>query len=102
MLRGVVVLMTLTWMAGCGGEGSVGEEQVGDVVSDTSLMRDASAAANGIIRNQTDCEAVKANLADVRQKLDGIEARIQTATARTTLDSLRRQVRTIAEACGAR
>ena len=102
MLRALLVSLTLTGMIGCGGEGGVGEEQVTDVASDTSLMRDATAAANGIIRNQTDCEAVKANLADVRQKLDGIEARIQTATARTTLDSLRRQVRTIAEACGAR
>ena len=81
---------------------SVHSVETTGVVSDTSLMRDATAAANGIIRNQTDCEAVKANLADVRQKLDGIEAQIQTATARTTLDALRRQVRTIAEACGAR
>ena len=102
MLRRVLVLLALTGTPGCGGEGGVGEEQVSEFVSDTSLMRDASAAANGIIRNQADCEAVKANLPEVRQKLVGIEAQIQTATARTTLDSLRRQVRTIAEACGAR
>lgn len=88
--------------SGCGGEGGVGEEQVGEAVSDTSLMRDATAAANGIIRNQTDCDAVSSNLRDVNEKLDAIDAQIQTAAGRTSLDALRRQVKTIADACGAR
>ncbi len=102
MVRAAVVILMVVGAVACGGEGGVGEEQVGEAVSDTSLMRDATAAANGIVRNQTDCEAVQSNLRDVNEKLDQIASQIQTAAGRTSLDALRRQVENIANACGAR
>ncbi len=80
-------------------EGGLGE-QVSDVVTDTELMREANAAANQIIRNQTDCEVVKSSIEEVRQKLDEVESKLQTSAGRTAVQPLRKQVNTIAEACG--
>lgn len=89
-------------VAGCGNdseEGGLGGK-VADVVTDTDLMKEAKTAANQIIRNQTDCEAVKAHIEDVRQKLDEIGGKLQTASGRTAIEPLRKQVDNIAEACG--
>jgi polyhydroxyalkanoate synthesis regulator phasin len=74
---------------------------VSDVVNDTDLMREAKTAANQIIRNQADCEMVKAHIEEVRQKLDEVERKLQTAAGRTAIEPLRKQVNNIAEACGA-
>jgi hypothetical protein len=80
-------------------EGGFGD-QVSDVVTDTELMREANAAANQIIRNQTDCDVVKSSIEEVRQKLDEVESKLQTSAGRTAVQPLRKQVNTIAEACG--
>jgi hypothetical protein len=44
---------------------------------------------------------VKAEVEGVIQTLDDVDGEIQTATGRTTMDTLRVQVRRAAEACGA-
>ena len=87
--------------AGCGdGERSLGE-QGGAAISDTRAVEEAQAAANKIVRNASDCELVKAEIDGVIQTLDSVDADIQTKTGRTTMDTLREQVRRVAEACGA-
>ncbi len=87
--------------AGCGdGEKGLGE-QVGGAISDIHVVKEAEAAANKIIRNASDCEFVRAEVEGVVQTLDDVESEIQTATGRTTMDTLRVQVRRAAEACGA-
>lgn len=101
-----VLLSALLLIAsGCGNDTtddkSLGQ-QVGGAISDTRAMEEAQAAANQILRNAMDCEAVKANIEDVTRKLDEAEARIQTETGRTTMKALRLQVTRIAETCGAR
>ena len=87
--------------AGCGdGERSLGE-QGGDAISDTNAVKEAQAAANKIVRTASDCEFVKAEVGGVVQTLDDVESQIRTETGRTTMDTLREQVRRVAEACGA-
>jgi hypothetical protein len=81
-------------------EGALGE-QAAAVVTDSRVLKEAQDAANQIIRNQTDCEAVKSNLAEVNRKLDEAAGKVQTSTGRTTLETLKKQIKTIAEACGA-
>jgi hypothetical protein len=71
-------------------------------VSDTQLLAEADAAANDVIRNAFDCEAVAASLPSVMAKLEEVESQVQTVVGRTTLETLRKQVGTIGEACGAR
>jgi hypothetical protein len=88
-------------LLGCSGSKGT-DEMVSDTVSDTQALSEAESAANEIIRNAADCAAVTASFSNVVAKLDEVEGRIQTAVGRTTLDTLRKQVRTIGEACGAR
>jgi hypothetical protein len=91
-------------VAACGGGSDGGDglgHQVAGAVSDTDVLKEAQTAANQIIRNQSDCETVKANIEEVNRKLDEAEGRVQTATGRTTIAALRKQVKNIAESCGA-
>ncbi len=73
--------------------------QVGDAGADTKTMAEANEAAGTVIRAGGDCDAVKAALPNASATLDDVEKRIRTATARTTLEALRTQVRHFAEAC---
>ncbi len=95
----IAVLVSLGPL-GCSGGGP--DQAVSETVSDTQALSEAEAAANEIIRNATDCQAVSASYASVMAKLDEVEARLQTAVGRTTLGTLKKQVGTIGDACGAR
>jgi hypothetical protein len=75
------------------------QTQAGDIAADTGVMKAAEAAANDIVRNSTDCDAVKANLAETNRKLDEAQARVRTEAGRTTLEVLKTQVRNVAQAC---
>lgn len=99
-LLALLILTAASCSDGSNGEGGLGQ-QVGEIVSDTKVLKEAQAAANQIIRNQTDCEVVKSNIDDVNRKLDEAEKQVQTATGRTTLAALKKQVKNIAETCGA-
>lgn len=97
-------------LAACGGgapapaaspapaQGGLGE-QVGDAGADTRLMHEANAAAGSVVRAAGDCDAVKQALPDASVRLDEIAGKLRTATARTALESLRQQLRKVAEAC---
>ncbi|MGH9389285.1 MAG: hypothetical protein ACRD1Z_06685 [Vicinamibacteria bacterium] len=93
----LAVLVSL-FLLGCSGT----DQAVSDTVSDTQALAEAESAANDVIRNASDCEAVTASFSSVMAKLDEVEGRLQTAVGRTTLGSLKKQVGTIGEACGAR
>jgi hypothetical protein len=73
--------------------------QVGDAASDTAVMHEANDAANSVIRAGGDCDAVKAALDDANRRLDEAAAKLKTATGRTSLATLRRQVEEVASAC---
>lgn len=96
----LAVLASLALLA-CTGPKST-DEKVSDTVSDRQAVAEAESAANEVIRNASDCAAVNASFANVMAKLDEVEGRIQTAVGRTTLDTLKRQVRNVGDACGAR
>ncbi len=96
----VALLMILS---GCSEPKSGGVDQsVAGTVSDTQALKEAEAAANDIIRNAADCEAVSASFATVTAKLAEVEGRLQTPVGRTTIETLKKQVGTIGDACGVR
>ena len=102
MKHGIWVIACLLFIATACGDGEKGlGEQLGGAISDIDVVKEAEAAANKIIRNASDCEFVKSEVDGVVQALDDVEGEIQTGTGRTTMDTLREQVRRIAEACGA-
>ena len=97
------MFVSLLVTTGCGDDDADKKglgQQVGDMISDTRLMKEANAAVNQIVRNATDCEVVKASIDEVNRKLDEVAAKIQTATGRTTLETLRKQAERVAEMCG--
>jgi hypothetical protein len=77
------------------------DEKVSDTVSDRQVLAEAESAANEVVRSAGDCDAVNAAFSSAMAKLDEAEGRVQTAVGRTALESLKKQVRTIGEACGA-
>jgi hypothetical protein len=73
--------------------------QVGEVANDTAVMREANDAANAVIRAAGDCEAVKAALPDASRRLAEAEKALKTATGRTALENLRKQLLQVQGAC---
>jgi hypothetical protein len=103
MKRWISVLLAASALfASCGGAGNREAQGVVTAVEDTAVVRDAQAAANELVRNASDCERVKSLFTDVTAKLDAAASQVQSEAGRTTIDTLRRQVGPIAEACGLR
>ncbi len=74
-------------------------EQMRDVETDTQVMRDAQAAVNEVLRASSDCELAKPAIAAANMKLDEAARNIRTAAGNTTLDTMRKQVRTAQDMC---
>ena len=102
MSRTLFVVLSLSLLATACGSSDPGAGDVGNAITDTGAMEEATSAANQIIRNAADCDVVQSNIRDVNATLDRIESNLQTAAGRTSMGSLRKQVNTVADACGAR
>ena len=94
-----LAVVTALALVGCGGPKGT-DEMVSGTVSDRQALAEAESAANEVVRSAGDCDAVNAAFSSAVSKLDEVSGRIQTAVGRTTLENLRKQVRTIGEACG--
>jgi hypothetical protein len=95
-----VLAAALPWLlAGCEKKESDLGKDAGNLAADTQVLKDASAAANEVVGKAGDCDAVKAALPETNRKLDDATKRVRTMTGRASLDSLKRQVTTIADAC---
>jgi hypothetical protein len=70
-----------------------------DTAADTRTLREASAAANAVIRAVPDCDAVKANLDEARRKLAEIKPRVRTQVGRMSLASMEAEVQKAADLC---
>ena len=97
-----VLLAASALLSGCGGGGGNEAQGVVTAVQDTNVVRDLQAAANDLVRNASDCERVKSLYPDVSAKLDAADSQIQSEAGRTALDTMRKQVGTVTEACGLR
>lgn len=72
---------------------------MGDTAWDTQVLREASAAANDVVRNAADCEAARAIIPEAKVKLEAARPRLRTAAGRGSLDALRQQVGKVEELC---
>ena len=101
-LLGLVGAIVLVGMA-CDSSGNqMGGGDPENAIVDTRLMQRAQSAANDLIRNASDCEAVRSAYSEVIAALDEVQSSITTKTGRTSLDALRKQVEVAGNACGAR
>lgn len=94
----MLALLVTAFFPGCKGKDDIGT-QAAKIEEDTAILRDANGAANEVVRNAGDCDAVKAALPEATKKLDEAAKLVRTAAGQLTIDTLRKQVRTIAEAC---
>ena len=99
-MRTAVLAAALPWLAvGCEKQESQVGKDAGNLVADTKVLEEAAAAANDVVRNASDCDAVKAALPDTKRRLEEADKRVRTMTGRASLDSLKKQVTTVADAC---
>lgn len=70
-----------------------------NIVSDTNVMEQAEAAANAVVRNASDCDAVKATLPEADQKLAEASTKIKTQAGVVALQTLKTQVQRVRDLC---
>ena len=98
-----LAVLALLIGAGCSSGPNESEtlgNQISDTAGDTQIIKEAQSAANRIIRNTADCDAVRADIEEVWSKLDEVEAKIRTAAGRSTIQTLRKQVKNVTDTCG--
>ena len=99
-MRRALLILALPLAAACGGGGGADlGDSAGRAGGDTRVLREAQGAANAVIRNATDCAAAKAAYPEAQRQLDAADKAIQTGVGKTTLQTLRRQVKTVIDAC---
>ena len=100
-----LALAALALFAACGGapEPSPSPSGIGAQVKgiemDLATMKEASAAADDVIRASGDCDAARPLIAAANARLDEAGRKVQTATGQQTLEALRKKVREISENC---
>jgi hypothetical protein len=73
--------------------------ETANIVSDTNVMEQAEAAANAVVRNASDCDAVKATLPEADQKLAEAATKIKTQAGLIALQTLKTQVQRVRDLC---
>lgn len=97
--RGAWVLVAMLAAAACGEKQRDVGKETANIVSDTNVMEEAEAAANAVIRNASDCDAVKATLPEADHKLAEAEKKIRTQAGVIALQTLKTQVQRVRELC---
>lgn len=73
-------------------------EQAADTASDTAVLREANDAVNAVVREASDCDAVKLGFAEAQRKLEEVVPRLRTATGKTMAEQLQKRLRSLADA----
>jgi hypothetical protein len=97
MKRFVVSLVAVVSLACLGCR----EKQQGmeNLAADQEVMKQASAAANEVVRNATDCAAAKPLIPEAYRQIDEARAKAKASTSQQTLDALKIQVDRVAQLC---
>jgi hypothetical protein len=74
-------------------------DMAADTAWDTQVLREASNAANEVVRSAGDCDAVRPIIGEAKAKLDAAEPRLRTAAGRGSLDALHKQVAKVEDLC---
>ena len=96
--RAWVVVAMLAAVACSEKKRDIGHEAA-NIVSDTNVMEEAEAAANSVVRNASDCDAVKATLPEADQKLAEAATKIRTQAGQVALQTLKTQVQRVRDLC---
>jgi hypothetical protein len=99
-LAKAMLVAALPWLAaGCEKQEADRGQDARNLVEDTQVLEEASAAANDVVHNASDCDAVKAALPETKRRLEEAGKRVRTQSGRKSLDALNKQVANVAGAC---
>ena len=113
MRRALAIAAAVALAAACGGQEPApptpapvpANRNLGDMMADTTwdtqVLREATGAANEVVRAAGDCEAVQALIGEAKSKLEAAVPRLKTTAGRNSLDALRKQVAKVEELCPA-
>ncbi len=95
MRRAIGALLLLLSCLGCE------EKQKGmeNLAHDQDVMKAASAAANEVVRNATDCAVAKPLIPEAYRQIDESRKNARAAASQQILDTLKSQVDRIAQLC---
>ncbi len=98
-----VTLALVLAAAGCTKDAEEHKKNLGqaaaDTAEDTKTLGEVEGAVNQVIRNESDCDVVKAAMPEAQRRLDEAKDKLRTAAGRATLEALKTQVRTISQNC---
>ena len=95
MKRALTLLVVSLAFVGCEEK----QKSMENLGHDQEIMKAASAAANEVIRNATDCAAAKPLVPEAYRAIDEARTNAKAATSQTILNTLKEQVDRIAQLC---
>jgi hypothetical protein len=95
MKRAVGVLALSLLCAGCEEK----QKAMENLAADQAVMKAASAAANEVVRNATDCSVAKPLIPEAYRQLEEAKKNARAAASQTILDTLKQQVDRVAQLC---
>lgn len=70
-----------------------------NLAGDQEIMKAASAAANEVVRNATDCTVAKPLIPEAYRQIDEARGNAKAAASQQILDTLKQQVDRVAQLC---
>jgi uncharacterized protein HemX len=95
MKRALVATMLSLGCLGCQEK----QQQMENLAADNDVVKQASAAANEVVRNATDCTAAKPLIPEAYRQIDAARANAKAAASQQILDTLKQQVDRVAQLC---
>ena len=95
MKRGLVAMALLSVCLGCEEK----QKAMENAAADNDVVKAASAAANEVVRNATDCSVAKPLIPEAYRQIDEARKNAKAATSSTILDTLKQQVDRVAQLC---
>jgi hypothetical protein len=75
------------------------QQQMENLAADNDVVKQASAAANEVVRNATDCTAAKPLIPEAYRQIDAARGNAKAAASQQILDTLKQQVDRVAQLC---
>jgi hypothetical protein len=95
MKRAVTVLVASLACLACEEK----QKSMENLAHDQDVMKAASAAANEVVRNATDCAVAKPLVPEAYRQIDEARKNARAAASQQILDTLKAQVDRVAQAC---
>lgn len=95
MKRALWVLLVSLGLVACEEK----QKAMENLAADQEVMKAASAAANEVVRNATDCAVAKLLIPEAYRQIDEARGQAKAAASQQILDTLKQQVDRVAQLC---